>query len=321
MEPINTKLLRQLLRTLEGIERAIREPVEQHEDATSTTNPAQNHEHLPEPQTPLHVIRERPNAEITQEEANRKGTEDFQRKSLRVQWSLFAATLLAFGAAGYYACVAKNTLDEIKRQTDAAVQGANAATSAAASASRQAKTAEDANALTARISVENSRQTREALFVDERPWVAVKTIGASDFVPDALIYLRANLTNPGKTMATNVSVKATVSIHDHQLKGNGLKEYVDSKERKHALAIEDPQRFTMFPNLLYPYDTHSASSISAADIRAIESADHPSRFVYFIGEIQYSTTLDKIRHETDFCAFYSRQTKSFNMCLEHNGAN
>jgi hypothetical protein len=59
----------------------------------------------------VRAITEVGDAEVRRRNTERQRTEAFQQESLSIQWLLFIATALAFGAAAYYAWTAKHQLD------------------------------------------------------------------------------------------------------------------------------------------------------------------------------------------------------------------
>lgn len=99
-------------------------PYQETENPISANQSTAEQHGQPRPQATVHAVTQRSNAEISQDETDRQGTNAFQRRTLTVQWCLFTATMLAFGAAAYYAFIAKQqkdtmegTFQQIRNQT------------------------------------------------------------------------------------------------------------------------------------------------------------------------------------------------------------
>jgi hypothetical protein len=96
-------------------------------DHTGPLKTSSDQADLPRPKDHVPVITQGADAEISRNQVESDSENSFHRKSLRVQWLLFWATLAAFCAAAYYARVAQHqadtmdaTLTESKKQTKAA---------------------------------------------------------------------------------------------------------------------------------------------------------------------------------------------------------
>jgi hypothetical protein len=106
------ELLQEILKSVRSLQRELAslvrllDPIQHGVDFTGSDHPTADQHTQPRPQATVRVIAQRSDAEIHQHQTDRQSTNTFQRKSLTVQWFLFAATLLAFGAAGYYAYIA-----------------------------------------------------------------------------------------------------------------------------------------------------------------------------------------------------------------------
>ena len=118
-----TLLLNQALSELRsfraGVDSIIRllSPLPQdHKDAVSADTPADDQNFNPRPLATIRVITQPSDAELQQRNDSKRGADRFQRRSLIVQWSLFCATLLAFGAAAYYAHVAEEQTKLLRQQ-------------------------------------------------------------------------------------------------------------------------------------------------------------------------------------------------------------
>ena len=118
MDPINTTLLRRVIRLLEKIERGSHQPAEQTPKAVGKDEAA-NQERNPTP----FLVSDR--AEITvhpelvaEWRSNQNQEEREHRKSVRLQWALFFVTLGAFVAAAWYARTAQKQLNVSIRALD-----------------------------------------------------------------------------------------------------------------------------------------------------------------------------------------------------------
>jgi hypothetical protein len=115
VEPINNKILRQLLRTLERIERCGGCPLHQHKYGTGKQTPTTQDADKP-PLATIRVITELDRTQDANRNTEKAKDYDLQRKALLVQVVLCAATVAAFAAAASYAVVAQKTLNEIHSQ-------------------------------------------------------------------------------------------------------------------------------------------------------------------------------------------------------------
>ena len=121
-------------------------PVQQPKDPVGSHQPPAEKDAEPEPKIAIRTVTEFGDAYSEQHKSDQKGTRDFERRYIRVQWFLFGAAFLAFGAAAYYAQVArqqKDTMDktygEIGKQTRATEVLAQAANETLASGQKSFK--------------------------------------------------------------------------------------------------------------------------------------------------------------------------------------
>jgi hypothetical protein len=126
--------LRHFAESLRRIDKHLGEILQQLKDAIRANNPPSDKHAEPRPDIPVYVVAERSNTEVGRYETDTKSDKRFQSRSLTVQWCLFTATILAFGAAAYYASIAdkqrdimKATLDESRKQTTASQSAINQA--------------------------------------------------------------------------------------------------------------------------------------------------------------------------------------------------
>ena len=145
------------------------------ETDTDVTTPE---DHIPEAISSLRDIADRINTVVGQQKADSQQSTTFQRKSLRVQWWLFAATAAAFLAAAYYAHVArlqKDTMDKQWHTMNHTFQEMQ----------RQTGEAKEAN----RLTVES-----------ERPWIGV-SIAIQDWQEGRSATSTVTFTNGGRRPA------------------------------------------------------------------------------------------------------------------------
>lgn len=115
------ELANAILSTLRGIEEQLRfvtealRPSRGYKDSASFNASSDEKQAQPKPMITVRAITELGDADARKRDAERNSSDSFQKASLSVQWWLFIATLLAFGAAAYYATIAKQqlaTMDE-----------------------------------------------------------------------------------------------------------------------------------------------------------------------------------------------------------------
>ena len=118
-----TRLLNQALSELrllragvDSIDCLLGSPPHEHKDSVFADTPADDQRSNPRPLATIRVITQPSDAELQQRNANQQGADRFQRRSLIVQWSLFLATLSAFGAAAYYAHIAEEQTTLLRQQ-------------------------------------------------------------------------------------------------------------------------------------------------------------------------------------------------------------
>jgi len=251
-------------------------PPEQHPESTPTQEQSsENKQSDPWPKDGLTEITNSLNALANQTAADRIPNQKFQSRSIAVQWFLFAATFLAFGAAAYYAHIARlqkdtmvsqlttmnNTFKEVQAQSKAVVDSA--------------KAANDANRLTeeslrGRIAIKSIR-LRSKLNAGEVVSVVVDT---------------ENIGHAAAIVKTRGQVEHWSTLPSGPMK---LNKPLDTGE---LLEPGLPMTIQIFDRL----------PLTADFIKSIGVPGTPS--AYFFGRFEYES-LGK-RHSAEFCAFIIR---------------
>jgi hypothetical protein len=185
-------------------------PIQPNEHPTIPTRPAADDQREPRSQATLNIYTKRTNAEMHEIEEERRSNQSFRDRSLTVQWCLFTATMLAFGAAIWYASIASGqkvtmdrTLNEIVRQTGFADKASKGATDSA-------KSAQDAIML-----------ARDNFTQDQRPyiWNTNNGLGGPEFVlspntipPTGQIVWNFHYTNYGRSPAYNLIAHSLMRV-------------------------------------------------------------------------------------------------------------
>jgi hypothetical protein len=110
-----------ILNTLRSIEEQLRlltealKPSQEHEDSASSNTSSDKKQAQPRPVITVHAVTQLGDADARKQEADRYGNYAFQEQTLWVQWLSFVATLLAFGAAAYYASIARQQLNTMNQ--------------------------------------------------------------------------------------------------------------------------------------------------------------------------------------------------------------
>lgn len=182
-------------------------PIEPRVDSVRENSDPDKHATIQNKEHPILLVRSenRYTAEYdAREQAKSDREHGTQRDMLRVQRAICLATIAAFFAAAYYACVAHTTLTEIRTQGVAIKESADATSNAFA---LQQSTSQ----------------------IDQRAWVTVKDIQVTrkDDVSTFIIFL----TNTGKTPAEDFTIKVKGELvgqgkpfvsEEPQLPGKGI---------------------------------------------------------------------------------------------------
>lgn len=218
---------------------------------------------------------------LKQGKADQNDSNIFQRRSLRVQWFLFAATAAAFGAAAYYACIAY----------------------------RQWQATED-----------TLRQSIESFRIDERAWVEIGSIkhdvhpipkAARLSLPIKRMFIYTIYPkNVGKTAAYEIAIRVTDSSGTYDL---GSDKFIITVTQDRLLVGKEVDKntgkrivptFDNVPKVLGPEMGATAPYTIGAlpPIDTVTADTHTSvrEYSYLIGRIDYRDAF-RVAHWMKFC--------------------
>jgi hypothetical protein len=215
-----------------------------------------------------------------------------------VQVLLFFATVGAFIAAAYYASIAKETLVQIEHQTQSVKVGADAAESAADTASKTLD------------------EMKKSSRLDQRAWV-----GLVENTPPPLL-------NGPKAVYAKEGEKITVGVI---ITNSGKTPAMKFRPKRRLVAIPAGKPFipdysaptvnqsvvVIQPGMKVPLN--SAPTDMPMTKSQIDQFSNGKLVLYYYGRLQYEDIFGNA-HETNFCMYMGRDLATMEFCNTHNDA-
>jgi hypothetical protein len=156
---------------------------------------------------------------------------------------------------------------------------------------------------------ESAKAQTEALILDQRPWVGIKSMRMETFEVNKPVQVVILLTNSGKTFARQVVVVGHKAI--------GRKDVVPDFDQMSKILPKKPARpKVIFPNLMVSVMQNTSFLLSESQFAEIRNR---TQIFYIFGYITYTDAFDK-EHMTEFCGLYDPNNPELYLCDQHQNA-